>query len=60
MKLIYSIISLSLIVFLLFMKVKVQAATDDYNTFSEIMMPTGKLLSNFTDEEIKDYLKKSK
>lgn len=58
MKLIYSIISLSLIVFLLFMKVKVQAATDDYNTFSEIMMPTGKLLSNFTDEEIKDYLKK--
>lgn len=31
-------------------------ASDDYNTYSEIMMTNGKTLSNFLDSEIKNYL----
>ncbi len=36
----------------------IQASTDDYMAFSEIMMNEGKLLCNFTEEEMKELLKK--
>lgn len=35
----------------------VYADSTDYNAFVEIIMPTGKLLANYTDEEYKEYLK---
>ena len=34
------------------------ASTDDYTTFTEIMMSEGKLLSNYTEEEMNELLKK--
>ena len=37
--------------------INIDAATTEYNTFSEIMMPEGKLLSNFTNEELKEMYK---
>lgn len=33
------------------------ADNDSYETYNEIMMATGKLLSNFTEEEMKEYKK---
>lgn len=35
-----------------------QASSEEYTTFSEIMMSEGKLLSNFTDKELEEMYKK--
>ncbi len=35
-------------------------AEEDYGTFNEIMMSSGKLLKNFTEEELNEYMKKVK
>ena len=46
------------IMFYLFSFVEVEASTDDYRTFSEIIMSEGKLITNFTDEEYNEMIKK--
>ncbi len=35
-------------------------AEEDYDTFNEIMMASGKLLKNFTEDELNEYMKKVK
>lgn len=37
--------------------IPIYGATDDYNTFSEIMMNEGKLMCNYTEDEINEMLK---
>ena len=46
-----------ILIILCFSVNKVEAASEDYNSYSEIMMASGKLLSNFTEEEYKSYYK---
>lgn len=50
------IILIFVYLFLVIFNINSKASTDDYNTFSEIMMNEGKLMCNYTDEEIKEML----
>ena len=49
-KIIVSIILL-IIALSIYPIINIKADIDDYNTFTEIIMADGKLISNFTDEE---------
>ena len=50
------IILLLLIICYMFQIVEVNASTDDYQTFSEIIMAEGKLMINFTEEEYNEMI----
>ncbi len=39
--------------------VEAEDLVDDYHTYVEIIMNTGKLMKNFTDEDVKEFYKKS-
>lgn len=45
-----------LILCYIFSAIEVNASTDNYKTFTEIIMAEGKLVSNFTDEEYNEML----
>ena len=51
------LIIISNIMILTMLKFNVEANEDSYLTYNEIMLVTGKLLINFTDEEYKKYYK---
>lgn len=49
---------LILLIFLSASNIKSEAASDDYNGFDEIILDSGKLLSNYTEAEYDEYYKK--
>lgn len=54
-------IAIFLSIFLLLFTVTVPtSASEEYESYNEIMLSTGKLLENFTDEEYKEYYKSVK
>jgi len=56
MRKILSLCLIYLLTLIIEIGITANASTDDYNTFSEIMMNEGKLLSDYTDEEINELL----
>ncbi len=56
MKKIFLFVFMSLFVFYYY-EFDIYADTDDYQTFSEVMMSNGKLLANFTDAEFEEFYK---
>lgn len=57
MKKYFIVIILTITLYAMFTS-NVNADSTEYQSFSEIIMPTGKLLCNFTDEEMDSYLEK--
>ena len=54
MKRIITLIFINIFILFIYFNINANADSTDYNTFSEVMMSSGKLICNFTEEEIKE------